>query len=102
MPISLVHAQQPYPSTWRSYRRPLCHTVPRHWQAWLQDKGSLTQRLVHASNGQFSVRVVRNQWGIPSASEAKILKLKPRQRAIIREVELLCHGQVWVLSLIHI
>ena len=98
MPISRVHAQQPYPSTWRSYRRPLCHTVPRHWQAWLQDKGSLTQRLVHASNGQFSVRVVRNQWGIPSASEAKILKLKPRQRAIIREVELLCHGQVWVCA----
>ena len=98
MPISLVHSQKPYPRTWRSYKRPLCHWIPRHWQAWLQDKGSLTQRLIHASNGHFSVRVVSNQWGIPSPSETQALGLKPRQKAIIRQVELLCHGQVWVCA----
>jgi chorismate--pyruvate lyase len=72
--------------------------VPRHWQAWLQDSGSLTQRLIHASGGAFEVRVVRNSWGIPSQSEAQALALKTRQKAIIREVELLCHGQVWVCA----
>lgn len=76
----------------------MCHNIPRHWQAWLQDKGSLTQRLIHASHGQFSVRVVSNEWGVPSQSEAQALALKPRQKAIIREVELLCHGQVWVCA----
>jgi chorismate--pyruvate lyase len=74
------------------------HRIPRHWQAWLQDKGSLTQRLVHASDGNFEVRVVCNRWGIPCQSEANALMLKPRQKAIIREVELLCHGQVWVCA----
>ncbi len=98
MPISLVHSQKPYPCIWRSYKRPMCHTIPRHWQAWLQDKGSLTQRLIHASDGHFSVRVVSNRWGIPSQSEAEALMLKPRQKAIIREVELLCHNQVWVCA----
>tara|TARA_B110000503_G_scaffold94556_1_gene142465 strand:+ start:1543 stop:2028 length:486 start_codon:yes stop_codon:yes gene_type:complete len=76
----------------------MCHRIPRHWQAWLQDKGSLTQRLIHASDGHFSVRVVNNHWGIPSQSEAKALMLKPRQKAIIREVELLCHNQIWVCA----
>ena len=98
MPIPLVHSQKPYPCIWRSYKRPMCHTIPRHWQAWLQDKGSLTQRLIHASDGHFSVRVVSNRWGIPSQSEAEALMLKPRQKAIIREVELLCHNQVWVCA----
>jgi chorismate--pyruvate lyase len=98
VPISLVHSQKPYPCIWRSYKRPMCHTIPRHWQAWLQDKGSLTQRLIQASDGHFSVRVVSNRWGIPSQSEAEALMIKPRQKAIIREVELLCHNQVWVCA----
>ena len=98
LPISLVHSQKPYPCTWRSYRRPMCHRIPRHWQAWLQDKGSLTQRLIHASDGYFEVCVISNQWGVPSQSEARALMLKPRQKAIIREVELHCHGQAWVCA----
>ena len=98
MPISLVHSQKPYPCTWHSYKRAMHHTIPHHWQTWLQDKGSLTQKLIRASNGHFSVRVVSNEWGIPSPSEAQVLNLKPRQKAIIREVELLCHEQVWVCA----
>ena len=53
---------------------------------------------MHASNGHFSVRVVSNEWGVPSPSEAQALALKPRQKAIIRQVELLCYGQVWVCA----
>lgn len=98
LPITLVHSQTPYLSAWRSYKRPLSYHIPRHWQAWLQDKGSLTSRLVHASDGHFRVRVVSNKWGIPSPSEAQALSLKPRQKAIIREVELLCHDQIWVCA----
>lgn len=98
MPLSFVHSQKPYPNNWRSYRRLIGHTIPPHWQAWLQDNGSLTQRLIQASNGHFSVRVVSNQWGIPSLSESQALHIAPRQSAIIREVELVCHGQVWVCA----
>lgn len=76
----------------------MCSRVPRQWQAILHDKGSLTQRLIQASNGDFKVRVVRNSPGTPSPSEAKALGMLPRELAIIREVELLCHDQVWVCA----
>jgi chorismate--pyruvate lyase len=98
LPISLVHSQRPFAPNWRSYKRPLAHQVPRQWQAWLNDSGSLTQRLIQASDGAFEVRVVRNYWHTPRRSEARALAMKGRQKAIIREVELLCHGQVWVCA----
>ena len=98
MPINLVHKQPAYPLRWHSYDRPISFRIPRQWQSWLQDKGSLTQRLIQASKGDFVVRVVRNSWGLPSQSEAQALGLKPRQKAIIREVELLCYGQTWVCA----
>ena len=94
--VSYQTLSTPLVCTWNSYTRPMSHRVPHQWQVWLQDKGSLTQRLINASSGHFSVHVVSNAWGIPTRSEASALGLKPRQKAIIREVELLCHGHVWV------
>lgn len=98
MPITLVHKQPAFPLRWHNYTRPISYRIPRQWQSWLHDKGSLTQRLIQASKGDFAVRVVRNSWGLPSQSEAQALGLKPRQKAIIREVELLCYGQAWVCA----
>jgi len=98
VPIHLVHNQPAYPTIWHSYARAMSFRVPRLWQKLLHDKGSLTQRLIQASQGDFAVRVVRNCPGIPNQSEVQALGLLPRQKAIIREVELLCHGQVWVCA----
>ncbi len=42
--------------------------------------------------------MARNSWGIPSPSERMTTGLKPRQKAIIREVQLLCHGEPWVCA----
>ena len=98
LPISLVNNQRPFPPQWTSLARPLNFKVPHHWRLWLHDKGSLTQKLINASNGHFQVRVVRNEWAVPCHSEAMAVGLKPREMAIIREVELLCYGQVWVAA----
>jgi chorismate--pyruvate lyase len=98
VPIKFLHQQRPYPTRWQHYRRPIATRVPRQWQAWLYDKGSLTQRLVKASAGNFRVQVTRNSWGIPSPSERMATGLKPRQTAIIREVQLLCHDRPWVCA----
>jgi chorismate lyase len=68
------------------------------WRSWLLDQGSLTQRLINASNGAFQVRKLRQGWQQPTCSEARCLGLKPRQLAIVREVELLCHGEPWVYA----
>lgn len=70
--------------------------VPRFWQDWVLDRGSLTKRLIQHSKGNFRVRIKQQQWARPSLSERRVLKLKDREFALIREVELLCNEEVTV------
>ncbi len=70
--------------------------VPKRYRSWVFDKGSLTKRLIGASNNHFSVRVTFQGWAVPNLEERRILKTKERQRALVREVELLCYGEPWV------
>ena len=83
-------------SNWHAYRRVPASFMPRQWQEWVLDRGSLTKRLQHASNGDFYVRVQKQCIALPSLSERKALKLAIGRQALIREVELVCHGAVWV------
>ena len=86
------------PIRWYTLRRPACTDAPLHWRKWLLDPGSLTQRLVNASQGNFRVEVIRQGWYHPTRSEAKALGMRPRQLAIIREVQLIGNGQPWVFA----
>lgn len=64
----------------------------RRIRRWLVDKGSLTQRLIEFSNGDFQVRLRRQGWIRPLLSEAAILSQPRACLAMIREVDLLCGG----------
>ena len=81
---------------WRGYRRVPEWVLPRCWRAWVLDQGSLTKRLIKASEGNFAVRIVFQGWAYPRMDEARVLKLPGRKKALIREVELLCFGEPWV------
>lgn len=85
-------------STWRNLRRVPEWVLPQQWRPWVMDSGSLTRRLMHASKGDFAVRRLREAWLYPSLDEARVLQIPNRQKAWIREVELLCFGQVWVCA----
>jgi len=87
-----------FSTRWRAYRRPSRLAVPQPWRNWLQDRGSLTRRLQSASAGQFRVELLRLDYARPSRSEARALGLPPRRLALIREVQLLGHGQPWVYA----
>ncbi|UTW10847.1 chorismate--pyruvate lyase family protein [Marinobacterium rhizophilum] len=87
-----------FPTRWRAFRRPSRQAAPQPWRHWLQDKGSLTQRLIKASHGQFGVRLLRLRYARPTRSEARTLGLPPRRLALIREVELLGQGEPWVYA----
>lgn len=65
---------------------------------WLLDRGSLTARLIKASAGNFRVEVLEQSWRTPYLSEAQLLGLKPRQKALVREVLLICNGEPWVYA----
>ena len=79
-----------------------------HWPAqsrpvnllatWLQDSGSLTARLIDLSEGDFQVKVLRQQLAIPSRDEQQILGMKHPVRALIREVVLMGAGHPWVFA----
>ena len=83
---------------WLSSSR--CHLgrLPATVRPWLLDEGSLTARLIKASAGQFRVLVLNQHSAIPLAHERKALGLPPRQRALVREVLLICNDQPWVFA----
>ena len=80
---------------------------PRHWQqeplklrlssqrdlrSWLAEPGSLTARLsslAQHSGGELRVEVICEGWDLPSAEEARTLKLRRGEFAWIREVVLM-------------
>lgn len=98
MPVrhSLIHAS--FDARWYHLRRLSALHAPYHWQRWLTDRGSLTQHLMNASQGHFSVEVIAQGWGRPNRSEAQILGMPPRQLALIREVHLLGNQEPWVYA----
>jgi chorismate--pyruvate lyase len=66
--------------------------------SWLNDQGSLTKRLMDSCLGQFSVRVLSQQWIRPEVEEAKLLGVPHRQKALLRQVQLLCGDTVCVYA----
>ena len=73
---------------WRSH----CPRTSDHsgFVSWLRDRGSLTARL--QSQGEFSLRLLRQELGIPVADEASALRIPCDKLAWIREVALSCDG----------
>lgn len=72
--------------------------VPQPFHHWILDQSSLTQRLVQLSAGRFRVRVLSEGVQSMRAEEALSLGVRPRSRALIREVELLCDGMSCVYA----
>ncbi|MDX2464208.1 MAG: chorismate lyase, partial [Porticoccus sp.] len=71
---------------WRSYTRTPSATAPAALRDWLLNRGSLTQRLIDASGGEFQVEVLSQTMTLPMLSEVRALGIPARQRALVREV----------------
>lgn len=74
------------------------YRIPRAYQPWLLDRGSLTQRLIQASDGDFRVRLLRQGHQHATDHEREALGLKERSWPFLREVALLCQHQPWVFA----
>ena len=77
-------------SAWRD-------TLPHHaenfrYLPWLREGGSLTARI--QARGRFAVRLLRQEMALPTRDEALVLGVNPRTFAWVREVALLCDGDV--------
>lgn len=85
-------------SEWLSEQSAANAAIPRQWRPWLFDHGSLTAQLKAHSNDAFAVRVLSESWGVPDDREMLKLKLALNSVAQIRQVELLCNGEVMVFA----
>lgn len=89
---------QPRPRSWRHWRRWPAGELGGSVRGLLLDQGSLTARLVAASNGHFAVRVLGQSWQRPLPGERDALGLKQGAHALVREVALCGHGEPWVFA----
>jgi chorismate--pyruvate lyase len=85
-------------ATWQPFTAVSASPVPPFWRDWLMDPGSLTQRLLDASDGQFQVEVLSQSLQRPSLSERRALFLPEHRLALVREVILMGRGVPWVFA----
>ena len=83
---------------WADWLRLRHAQVPASIYAWLRDTGSLTARIKSCCHGRFRVRVISQGWGRALYSESDLLGMRSGERAIVREVELLCDEMPWVFA----
>ncbi len=83
---------------WRSPKGLVKLDIPEKRLKDILDEGSLTQLLIKASKGDFRVEVLFQGVARPSFSERQCLRLGDRHFALLREVSLVCQGQVWVMA----
>jgi len=100
-PISMIHGHTRCGAAdWRPASHYLRSAAsPALWD-WLLDTGSLTHRLRQRCRcGEaFRVAVRRQCWERPAADERRVLEMRPAERALIREVHLLCGDTPWVFA----
>ncbi|MEM7562645.1 MAG: chorismate lyase [Pseudomonadota bacterium] len=90
--------KHPRTSSWFQESAIAVRTLEPDVISWLCDQGSLTRRLVERCGDQFSVRVLSQEWIQPAVDEARLLKVPLRQKAVLRQVQLLCGSQVLVYA----
>ena len=83
---------------WRPKRQIFHADLDPDLAMWLFDPTSLTERLVSACSGSFSVQVLSQGWSHAMLNEAKTLNMRLSGRALVREVHLLCDNEPWVFA----
>lgn len=83
---------------WRTRKQCVTETIPLHVQQWLFDSASLTAKLIARCPGKFSVELISQNKACPTLDESRVLSLRQRQLAVIRQVVLHCDQQSWVYA----
>jgi chorismate--pyruvate lyase len=83
---------------WHPLERRRPAGVPDAVFGWLNDRGSLTRRVIEACPGRFRVKLRRQEWAMPMTSERRLLGIRRARFALLREVELQCGERPWVFA----
>lgn len=80
---------------WYSPKQIPAHAIPPSLREWLLYKGSMTRRLKRLC-GQLTIELTSNEIARPHFSEAKILEMRMRSVALIREITMVADGEPWI------
>ncbi len=83
---------------WRPLHQVHAEDVPGEIRRWLLAPGSLTRLLQLASGGNFQVCLLNQGWRAPLPDEARLLGIREKRFAVVRQVQLLCNGIPWVYA----
>ncbi len=83
---------------WRSSHQLRPGDAPPEIRCWLLAPGSLTRLLQEASGGNFRVRLLSQAWETPLPDEGRVLGIRAKRYAMVRQVQLLCNGVPWVYA----
>lgn len=83
-------ATQQFDYHWQPLSQARMDTIPNKIKFWLRETGSLTALLSNA--GVLSIDVINDGWGQPTQRERKVLSLRAREAARVREVVLKVNG----------
>lgn len=77
---------------WRNRAQSISSSLSVDIADWLFDPSSLTARIIRTCSGEFSVKVLAENYTHARLTEKRILHMQNRETALIREVHLLCGG----------
>ena len=83
---------------WRKRKQCLSDKMPDDIYHWLFDPGSLTAKIISKCAGEFSVHLISQIRTSPTPDEIRVLGLRYRSHAIIRQVILNCDDKPWVYA----
>lgn len=83
---------------WRKRNQCLDKSIPLHIYHWLFDPGSLTAKIKESCQGEFRVQLLSQKRMSPTPDEIRVLGLRYRSHAIIREVILFCEEKPWIYA----
>lgn len=72
--------------------------LPLELEPWFLDPGSMTQRMNEAGKQKLKVNLLQQNWQQPLESESQRLQLALHETALLREVELLSGGNIWIYA----
>lgn len=72
--------------------------LTQHQKYWLRGNESLTKQLIHYSQENFSLEIIKEVRGRPFMHEARKLKLDLHRNCLIREVLLSCNNEPMVFA----
>lgn len=67
-------------------------------RAWLLAPGSTTRLFNSLSQSPMQVRCLQQRWKVPLRAETDCLSLPSYRQILLREVELLCDGDIWMYA----